>query len=127
MVLHTIHSMTTSYERLLLAAKQLRKVKKPATLARLLGESDQTISNWQNRGVPKDKLLLIEERIGASPKWIHTGEGNMISGPEDPIATEIIELIPNMTSRDANYVLELCRHLAEEQTSIKLKENEKTG
>ncbi len=125
--IHTLESMQTSYDRLLLAAKKLKDVSNHAALARLLGESDQTMKNWQVRGVPKNKLFLIEEQIGVNPKWVHTGEGNMTSGTDDPIATEIIELIPKMKPRDAGYVLDLCRHLAEEQTSIRLKANKKTG
>lgn len=47
-------------------------------LGRLLQESEQTLKNWEKRGIPGNKLLAICRSIGhLNPYWIETGEGNM--------------------------------------------------
>jgi hypothetical protein len=69
--------MDESYERLLKAARELRRVDTVADIARILSVSLQTMQHWKRRGVPDGKLVEIEEKIGALPKWITTGEGEM--------------------------------------------------
>jgi Bacteriophage CI repressor helix-turn-helix domain. len=77
-----LNNMESSYTRLLIAARELGKGKNAAEVARLLEVSDQTIQNWKTRGVPDSKLVMIEERIGASPKWLATGQGEMVKRPQ---------------------------------------------
>lgn len=41
---------------------------------RLIGESTQTLNNWDKRGsIPADKLVKISESIDKSVDWIMTG------------------------------------------------------
>jgi hypothetical protein len=75
--LATLNRMEKSYERLLKAAKELKRWGTPAEVARKLGISDQTIQNWKTRGVPQGKLTLIEDKIGVSGRWIAAGQGEM--------------------------------------------------
>lgn len=60
--------------RALEAAKERQKATNWAELGRLLGESDQTITNWKSRGIPRGKLLTIARAIGCSVEWIEMGE-----------------------------------------------------
>lgn len=76
-VLHKLNKMETSFDRLLRGAKELGKADTQAALARRLDESEQTIQNWKSRGVPKSKLIKIEDKIGLLPKWVVTGQGEM--------------------------------------------------
>lgn len=79
---HKLNKMETSYDRLLRAARELKRLHGPHAIAERLGVSDQTIQNWKTRGVPDNKLVLIEEKIGALPTWIATGNGEMARKPE---------------------------------------------
>ena len=81
-----LNKMEDSYTRLLTAAKELRKLRNAAEVARELDVSDQTIQNWKTRGVPDSQLVKIQEKIGALPKWIATGDGPMVAaaGTEAP-------------------------------------------
>lgn len=60
--------------------KQLRK----SDVARLLNESDQTLTNWENRGISKEGLIQIQEEIGCSLTWVRDGSGSMRIGPHGP-------------------------------------------
>jgi hypothetical protein len=79
--LDKLNKMEDSYTRLLKAAKELRNLDNAAEVARLLKVSDQAIQNWKTRGVPNGKLVEIQGKIGASPKWISTGAGSMTAEP----------------------------------------------
>lgn len=61
--------MSDSMDRLL-TATQL----KPAELARKLGESEQTMTNWGKRSVSKSGALKAEEIFGISANWILMGD-----------------------------------------------------
>jgi phage repressor protein C with HTH and peptisase S24 domain len=79
----TIRAMTESIHptaaRLLLAAATLSQegVSGPSDLARVLGVSPQVATNWMRRGVSKEGMLAAQEKLGANPTWIRTGEGEM--------------------------------------------------
>jgi SOS-response transcriptional repressor LexA len=66
-------------ERLFQAAKLIGKAEKPAEVARLLGVTEQVITNWTRRGVSRDGLLLTQEKIGCSATWLKTGQGAMLA------------------------------------------------
>lgn len=69
-----IPAMHKSMERLYEAAKRLKDVDGQSALARLLGESPQTVKNWEARGVSKQGMIKAEEMIGCSTTWLRTGE-----------------------------------------------------
>lgn len=51
-----------------------------ATIARKLGESDQTITNWRTRGVPAGKHVSIARAFRVNPTWLSTGDGSKEEG-----------------------------------------------
>lgn len=69
-----LDEMKPDAKRLLDAARELRGLESFADVARLIGESDQTLTNWKRRGVPKNKILSISEKLGCRPQWLDTGE-----------------------------------------------------
>ena len=69
----TIDWMTPDAKRLLDAGRELKHCRNRADVARLLGESEQTISNWGRRGVPKAKTVAICKILGCRPEWLETG------------------------------------------------------
>ena len=102
-----------TYTRLLEATTIGRKT--PANLARLLNESEQTINNWRIRGIPKsiDKLFTIEDKTGASPRYIILGEQQSKQTVRcNKLIEEFEKLIRNMEDEDINRIIELCRAIA---------------
>ena len=124
-----LNKMEDSYARLLKAAKMLGKADNPAEIARLIEVSDQTIQNWKTRGVPNSKLLKIEEKIGALPKWIATGEGDMkkpLRVDESSLTTEQQQMLMFMdeVSKEARDILLrlgkiLSKHATKEESQEK--------
>jgi hypothetical protein len=69
-----------SYQRLLDFAQRetsrsANPVMGPSDLAAALGESAQTIGNWQDRGVSKRGAQKAEALWGVSPTWVLEGIG----------------------------------------------------
>lgn len=83
--------MHESMKRLYEAARSLRGANTPAEAARLLGESQQTLKNWESRGISKSGLLKAQEVIGCRAEWLRDGVGPMlIPAPAKPSADEML-------------------------------------
>lgn len=67
-------------ERLYKAAKDLRGVTGQTNVADLLGQSPQTVKNWESRGVSKTGAITAQEKIGCSAAWITHNSGTMTMG-----------------------------------------------
>lgn len=81
--------MQNSFDRLMAAASFLRpsEARNQSSLARFLGESPQTLTNWKAAGsVPKQKLISVAGMIGCDPVWLDSGRGQMVSGASQQIA-----------------------------------------
>lgn len=74
-----IANMIESMKRLLLAGRELG-LKNPTEVAKRLGVSQQTIKNWETRGISRDGLTRINKRMGLSIEWIETGRGPKFVG-----------------------------------------------
>ena len=61
--------MTRLYE----AAEALAGLKTQAEVARALNQSQQTVNNWEARGISKAGLLRAQSAIGCSATWLETG------------------------------------------------------
>lgn len=61
-------------DRLLSVAREKGVMSKSA-LAKRLGETEQTITNWKTRGVSKRGLIQAEAEFGVSANWIMAGVG----------------------------------------------------
>lgn len=66
----TIPAMHETYERLMLAAKELRDVTMPAAVARLLNTSQQVLKNWEKRGLSEGGALVAQRIIGCDANWL---------------------------------------------------------
>ncbi|WP_052494058.1 helix-turn-helix domain-containing protein [Nitrosospira sp. NpAV] len=112
--------MEDSYARLLRAAKELRGAKNEAAVASLLNISEQALHNWKSRGVPRRNLIEIEARIGAYPRWIATGEGDMNAGMWSNQSTEslifdVINAMRFMAPEDVRLMAELSKRFSKEK------------
>lgn len=92
-----IEEMKPDAKRLLDAARDIKRLKNFADIARLLGESEQTLSNWKARGIPKQKTVSICMKIGCRPEWLETGALPMIEGDKLLLSssTELHEIRAN--------------------------------
>jgi SOS-response transcriptional repressor LexA len=86
--------MKTEMERLIEAAK-LSDLHSQSELARFLGESAQTLTNWAARGISSAGVLKIQDKLSINGSWLKTGEGSMFienvraveAPPGSPLAT----------------------------------------
>jgi hypothetical protein len=115
--------MENSYARLLKAAKELKGTKNESAVASLLDISGQTLHNWKSRGVPRRNLVEIEARIGASPMWIATGNGDMSarmrSGQShDSLIVDVMNAMRFMSAEDTHLIAELCKRLSKKRPRL---------
>jgi hypothetical protein len=66
-------TMTRLYE----AAAQLRDATTLTEVAALLGESPQTVKNWEDRGMSAAAMIKAEEEIGCRAVWLKSGNAPM--------------------------------------------------
>jgi phage repressor protein C with HTH and peptisase S24 domain len=64
-------------KRLYEAAAALAGLRTQAEIARALNQSQQTVNNWEARGISKAGLLKAQGAIGCSATWLETGEPPM--------------------------------------------------
>jgi len=74
----TLPGMHDSTHRLYLAAKSIKQVEGQTNVANLLGQSPQTVKNWEERGVSKQGALLAEQLLGVRTSWLLSGTGDML-------------------------------------------------
>lgn len=71
-------SMHDSMKRLYRAAKDLRNVEGQTNVANLLGQTPQTVKNWESRGVSKHGAIAAEGCIGTRVNWVLHGTEPML-------------------------------------------------
>lgn len=73
--------MHAQMKRLYEAADTLAGLKTQAEIARALNQSQQTVNNWEARGISKAGLLRAQGAIGCSATWLETGTPPMALQP----------------------------------------------
>lgn len=73
--------MHEQMKRLYEAAAALAGLKTQAEVARALNQSQQTVNNWEARGISKAGLLKAQSAIGCSATWLETGTPPMALAP----------------------------------------------
>lgn len=76
--INTMIYMSDDFERLMSAAKILRKWESQAELARQFSVDEQVITNWKSRGLPRQRILELARKIGCNPFWLEDGQGEMV-------------------------------------------------
>ena len=91
-----ISPMHIQMERLYQAARELRNVTTQAELSRALNQSQQTVNNWERRGISKAGMIAAQAEIGCSATWLATGEGSMVPSAlaARSSAVEALRLVP---------------------------------
>lgn len=64
--------------RLYQAAAQLRQIHDIAELALALAVSQQTLRNWEQKGLSKKGFQEAKQVFGLSIKWLESGDGDML-------------------------------------------------
>lgn len=73
----TIGCMHPTTERLYQAAARLKKVEGQSAVASLIGESPQTVKNWESRGISAKGAVNAAVIIGCRSEWLLHGMGGM--------------------------------------------------
>jgi phage repressor protein C with HTH and peptisase S24 domain len=74
-------AMHTQMKRLYEAAEALAGLKTQAEIARALNQSQQTVNNWEARGISKAGLVKAQSALGCSATWLETGTPPMAIAP----------------------------------------------
>ncbi len=72
--------MNETFERLFIAAKEIKSIKNKADLARLLNISQQTLKNWESRGISSQGVIESAAILNISTQWLTSGHGQMKNG-----------------------------------------------
>lgn len=87
--------MATDYDRLLIAAEEIKGWLTPSEVATGLTRggyevTPQKLTNWKSRGISKEGLLSAAPILGCRIDWLKTGEGSMRdSAHHQPDASQI--------------------------------------
>lgn len=73
----TITPMHPTTERLYQAARDLKRTVGQSAVAALIGESPQTVKNWESRGVSSQGAINAGAIIGFNVQWLKSGVGQM--------------------------------------------------
>jgi phage repressor protein C with HTH and peptisase S24 domain len=85
--------MHIQMERLYQAARELKGIVTQAELSRALNQSQQTVNNWESRGISKAGMIKAQAEIGCSATWLETGEGTMMPSAL-PAAGDVLAMLP---------------------------------
>jgi phage repressor protein C with HTH and peptisase S24 domain len=72
-----IGGMHETMVRLYEAAKALKGLDSPTDVAKALNQSQQTVNNWERRGMSQGGMLKAQTAIGCSATWLLTGQPPM--------------------------------------------------
>ena len=97
--------MNEQTARLFEAAKTLLNLTEPHQIAKRMHISQQTLKNWESRGISDAGLLDAEQYIGCSAIWLRTGYGEMCRGaPPHRVCEDHLSYNFRSTSKAAEVV-----------------------
>lgn len=102
---HKIAAMHDSMQRLY-DYVATRGITQPSELARALNQSQQTITNWENRGISQKGFIACQATFGVNAVWLETGKGT-----PTPTAPAAAPALPP----DEQALLDLYRGLTDDQ------------
>lgn len=76
---------------------------KNKVIAQKLGVTDATVSNWQWRGIPHDKILALADIYGFSPQYVANGASsaqNQINNQNGYIGGNVTQSVHHHTPKD---------------------------
>lgn len=88
----TIARMHATMVRLYEAVRTLRGLSEtptPTDIAKALNQSQQTINNWERRGMSRPGMIEAQKLIGCSATWLQTGKGSMVYDASLEPATDV--------------------------------------
>lgn len=74
-----IDDMHNTMIRLYQAARDLTGLEGQSAVADKLGQSPQTLNNWESRGMSKGGMLIAQRVLGVSAVWLEAGTGEMVA------------------------------------------------
>lgn len=112
--LNTLGCMADDYDRLLKAAKELLGWGDAAATARGLGLYDQILTNWKSRGIPRDKIMDLAEKLGCNPYWLRDGTGEMVDYNKDAKIKTVVIAMQNLPEYKKDILVQTSSALAEQ-------------
>lgn len=97
--------MHDTFKRLMEAAGDVSQ----ADLARRIGESEQTLTNWKTRGVPRSKSIQLASILGVTPTWLETGRTESVE-PQIKRATGADQIDAEAEARSRKAVADFKKH-----------------
>jgi len=85
----TMPRMHQTMVRLYEAALALKNLETPTDVARALNQSQQTVNNWERRGMSRVGMIEAQKLIGCSATWLQTGKGSMTYDASLEPATDV--------------------------------------
>jgi|GEM_PF-902320 len=88
----SIPRMHATMVRLYEAVRTLRGLQEqptPTDIAKALNQSQQTINNWERRGMSRPGMIEAQKLIGCSATWLQTGKGSMAYDASLEPATDV--------------------------------------
>lgn len=76
--------------------------KRQTSLGKLIDETNQTVKNWEKRGISKNALDKIKKMYGIDTHWIMTGEGKMFAENEAGVMNNqrVTRFVPLINFKD---------------------------
>lgn len=82
----TLGNMDKTMERLYVAARVLKQIEGQSAVASAMGETPQTVNNWESRGMSQRGMMRAQEVFGCSPTWLKSEQGPMKVGDSQELA-----------------------------------------
>lgn len=82
------------------------------SLGKIIGESNQTVKNWESRGISKNGMYKLVRIIGFEREWINKGTGPIYDAPreiaideKDAFITELVKQLESARDRLADMLI----------------------
>lgn len=73
----------------------------PGEIAKAIGETQQTVTNWRSRGVSQQGIVKLQRRLGVNPTFVTDGKGSILLNDPMELESGIRFSVPSVDTDDA--------------------------